>query len=218
MSEEAVIRRITAVAMIVAGILLLVGVGLTPRADDPASVVSVLTAYAEDESLATFGIVSGTAGIWVLVLGFANVHHFIGFGAGAAWGRIGFYSLIISASAMTAAGGLSLGVVESAASVVAGDVGSLDGLVIVSQNMQEYASVGLWTSLILTGIAWTRTDVYPKWASWSLLILAAASTMLASARVTSERSEGLEILVVAGVAIVGVWAIAAGAWLARKGW
>ena len=81
MSEEAVLQRLTAILLVLGGILVLVGTILVPRADDPGAVASVLAAYSGDEGSARVGTLAGSVGIWALVLGFANVHHFIGSGS-----------------------------------------------------------------------------------------------------------------------------------------
>ncbi len=173
--------------------------------------------------MARVGVGSGIVGIWSLVLGFANVHHFIGFGSGAAWGRLGFYALIIGAAGLTAAGGITLGAVDASAvwagASLEGEFNGVEALILGAQNTVNLSTIAFWTALVFVGIAWTRTEIYPKWASWPLLLLGFVSTLLAVLRLMGYG--GADIIyslieIVSG--LVGIWALVAGAWLARRAW
>ena len=220
MSEEAVLQRLTAIALVVGGVLILTGTVIVPRADDPDAVASVLAAYSSDETAARVATLADAVGVWALVLGFANVHHFIGFGSGAAWGRIGFYGLILGAAGLTTAGAVTLGAVEASVdwttSPTDTTLGAATSLVHASQSAFTISSLGFWTAVTFVGIAWTQTDVYEKWSSWPLLVLAVASLGLSLARVAVDPNASLEATSGILVGLLSMWAIVSGGWLAYK--
>ena len=222
MSEEAVLQRLTAILLVLGGILVLVGTILVPRADDPGAVASVLAAYSGDEGSARVGTLAGSVGIWALVLGFANVHHFIGSGSGAAWGRIGFYGLILGAAGLTAAHAATLGTVEAsgdwAMSPTDSALGAATGLVLASQSAFALSSLAFWTAVTFVGFAWTRSAVYETWSAWPLLAIAVASLGFALVRLAVDADKILEAGAAILVGLVAVWAIGSGGWLAYKAW
>lgn len=222
MSEGAVLQRLTSVALIVGGILTVVAIAIFPQAKDPSNLLSHVVAYSDKETLAQLGVLSRTVGVWALVLGFANVHHFIGQGAGAAWARLGFYGLVIGAAGLTAAGGLAYGAIQAAVSwsIAPADptFSVAGGLVIGSLNAFNLSVVAFWAALVFVGIAWTRTDIYPQWASWPLLILGIVGAVMGLARLFVDTTSTFELVFSFSAGLTGIWAVVVGIWLARRSW
>ena len=201
--------------------LILASVAVAPRIDDPANVTMVLAAYAEDEVSVRISSVSGAAGAWALVLGFANVHHFIGTGSGAAWGRLGFYGLILGAAGVSAAAGLRLGgvaVSDVLPDLTPGTSATAEALISFAGGAWMLGQAAIWSALIMIGIAWTRTDLYARKWSWPLLILGLALASIAWVRLVVGFDATLEAASDVATAVLGLWAVAAGATAARKAW
>ena len=218
MSEGEVLQRLTSAGMLIGGILTFVANAILPRAGDPESLSSSLAALSTNEMLAELGALGMAAGGWALVVGFSNIHHFIRVGAGAAWARLGFYELVIGIAALTVAEGLSLAAVEAAARSAEVPFSVAGGLLLASEMTFDISVVALWSALILVGIAWTRTDVYPKTAAWSLLALGVATTALGLGRLLIEPTITAELILAVLVGLTSVWAIMVGIWSARKAW
>ena len=204
--------------MVVGGLLILVANAILPRAADPGSLSSSLAALSTNETLAELGALGMAAGGWALVVGFSNIHHFIRLGAGAALARLGFYELVIGIAALTVAEGLLLAAVEAAARSAEVPFRVAGGLWLASQMTFDLSVVALWSALILFGIAWTRTDVYPKTAAWSLLAIGVATTALGMGRLFIEPTAAVEVILAVLVGLTSVWAIVVGIWSAHKAW
>ncbi len=208
MSEQEILQRLTSAGMLVGGLLTFVANAILPRAGDPESLSSSLEALSTNETLAELGALGMAAGGWALVVGFSNIHHFIRVGAGAAWARLGFCVLAIGISALTVAEGLSLAAVEAAGR--SAEVPVAVGLLLASQMTYDMSVVALWSALILVGIAWTRTDVYPNTAAWSLLALGVATTALGLGRLFIGPTIAVELILAVLVGLTSVWAIVVG--------
>ena len=222
LTEEVVIQRLTAAALIIGGVLTLMSVIILLQLGIPASVTEIISIYSTYDVLTKLGMICRAIGIWSLVLGFANVHHFIGFGAGAAWGRLGFYSLIMGASALTVATGIVIGAVEVSTVWLVEPMEEIievsGSLVIISQNSFELASIIIWAALIFVGIAWTRTIVYPKWSSWPLLFIGIALLILSLLQIFIDATQTFNSITTAVTGLLGIWALIAGIWLTRRAW
>ena len=113
-AEQEVLQRITSVALILGGaIALAAAIGFPAGVDS----VSLPAQYANASSLGNSPFLAGlrAAGVLAMVLGFSNIHHFIRFGAGAAWARIGVQTLIVSSVVVIAAEGFMAGLYQGTA-------------------------------------------------------------------------------------------------------
>ena len=222
MSEQDVLQRLTSVALIVGGILTLVANAIYPRASDAAGLMSDVVAYSENEVVVRLGALSWAVGMWVLVAGLTNTHHFIRFGAGAAWARLGFYQLVIGSATMTVSAALALGALEAAITWGAAPVDqtfSIAGsLYLASSWTFDLSIIAFWTALLIVAIAWTRTDAYPRWGSWSPLVLGLGAVAMGWTRLFVNPGPTLEIVFAITIGLTSIWAIAVGGWAVRKAW
>lgn len=225
MSEGDALQRITPVGLIIGGVLTLAAnaISLTfLRAVDPNSLPWNLTAYSDNETLGQLGALTRATGIWAMVVGFTNVHHFIRVGAGAAWARVGFYGLVIGGSGLTVAEGLALGSVDAAVGWAAAPAdltwGTATTLLLASRSIYDLSVIAFWSALIVVGFAWTRTNVYPSWAAWSLLGFGVATTAMGLVHLFVSATTTLELALVIPVGLTSAWAIVVGIWLTRKAW
>lgn len=225
MSEGDVLQRVTPVGLVIGGVFTLAAnvVFLTFLwAVDPNSLLSNVLTYSENETLGRLGALTRAIGIWAMVVGFTNVHHFIRVGAGAAWARVGFYGLVIGGSGLTVAAGLAFAAIQAAVGWAAAPsdltLGTANSLFLASRSAYDLSVVAFWSALIVVGFAWTRTDVYPSWAAWSLLGLGVATAAMGLVRLFVNTTTTTELALVILVGLTSVWAIVVGIWLCRKAW
>lgn len=224
MSEGDVLQRVTPVGLIIGGVFSLAAnaIFLTSlRAVDPNSLASTVLTYSDNELLGKIGALARAVGIWAMVVGFTNVHHFIRVGAGAAWARVGFYGLVIGGSGLTVAEGLAFGAIQAAAGWAAAPadltLGTANSLFLASRSTYDLSVIAFWSALLVIGFAWTRTNVYPLWAAWSLLGLGAWTTALAIVRLFNATA-ALGLAIALPIGLTSVWAVVVGIWLTRKAW
>lgn len=213
-SEEHALERITSAALVLAGAATFASVILPPSPSDFASTQALVDSYASERESVRSGVILGTVGIWGFVVGFANIHHFIGFGVGAAWGRLGFYTLVIGAAALTAASGISLASTE----VAALDAGTVEHWVIASTETRAIAGLGFGVGLLFIAFAANLTTRYPTWSSVILGLIALVNLGNSVFRLFTDGDEvtaSVEAIVIAALA---VWSFVTGLWLLRKVW
>ena len=208
--------------MIVGGVLVILSMLLLPISSDPEDARSIAISFSRREAISKLGVISGVMSAWAIVLGFAHVHHFIGRGSGAAWGRLGYYTLLVASAGITAAGGLLLASIRSSIEWVElgthSEFGFANAILLASQATFSLALLAFSIALVFIGTAWVRSDVYRRLASWPFLLLASLSFAISITRLLVTPGE-LFVLFSFGVgSAFGIWFIASGSWLARKTW
>ena len=221
MTEADVLRRVTSVSLIAGGILMTAAAVTFPVGDPDETLVS-LSAYSNHEVRGLLGAFGSAVGVWILAAGFSNTHHLIGQGAGAAWARLGWYTMVLGAAGITVAQGLTIGTIEVAVSW--GDAPAestfsvASGLFVASEAVYDLSIVAFWGGLAVIALGMTRTDAHPGWSSWSLLAIGAATAATGVLHLFSDVNplDEYELLVLVGP--TSVWAVLTGGWLAISGW
>ncbi len=219
-SKGDVLQRLTATGLIVGGLLTLVANAVFPRADDPSSVASWVAKAAENEVLTQLAALGVAVGVWAIVAGVAGIYRSIVAGAAAAWARIGFYGVVIGGAMFGVSSALVFGAAQAAASwsgQPADPTFSISGaLVLGSLRLFDLSLIGMWMGLTVLAIGMIQTTDYPKWASWSLLILGAATIAGGLVHLFADTTTNLEIAIGIPPGLTSVWAIVVGLWVARK--
>ena len=192
-AEQLVLQRITSVALITGGAIAL------------ASPVVTHSSYGDPMLWAWVRAL----GILAVLLGFSNVHHYLRFGAAAAWARVGVQTLLISSAGLITAEGLLAG------SLQADSDGAIPAAV---TNMQDLVQVFSYAALSTIGLAMTLSSFYPGWCGKGLLLIGAAAAVAAAAGSSFDPVTGLDQAASVTAALLGVWIGAVGAWSVRRAW
>ena len=220
-----VLQRIAGLGFIVGGIATLVANALFPRGADPSIVAERLTTAGENESLQRIALLVLIIGFWGLLVGAVGVYRSLPTGTAAAWARLGFYGFLGATTVGTAS--LATGLAATSAAVDWVSAGSTTGsteyaiaagLDAITNSMFDVMIVGYWLALLVLGIAIVRSDTYPRWLGWGVLLLSAVVVAVGTARLFTEPTQVREIILAIPAGLTSVWALVLGVWVTRKAW
>lgn len=217
--------RIAGAALVIGGVATIALNAIFPRAEDPADVVAVLTTMAEHDVRQKVSFIGGTLGLWVLAGGIAGVQRILSSGAGAAWARLGFYAVLAGVTLFTVATGLGLAATHAAVEWVAAGSGTdgaayaiAAGASAADDAVWAMSLIALWLGLGLTGVGMVRDGGFPRWLALPLPVIGFATAAFAGIPMAYAGVSLTPMMVFAGLAMLtSVWAVAAGAWMLRRG-
>lgn len=222
--ERDPLQRVTAVAMILGGVVAMVFNGLFPRAEDPWDTAGVLTMMVESRTLRQLSFLGVTAAILALTAGVVGIHRSLEGGNGAVWSRLGLYAVLVGTALFTVSVGLGQAATGAAAawaaagSTAAGpEFAVASALNLADDHVWFLSIVTYWGGLGLVGLGMVKGGLHPGWLGAFIMAVGLAAAFL----VGTPLAYGAEIPVllllfgVLGMA-TALWALVTGVWTLRR--
>jgi hypothetical protein len=221
-------QRIGSIGFIIGAILLVVSQFLLPRVSGLSGIQllpALLTNFGEQQGLVQMCALFMAFGIWGTMIGWVGVYRSISTGGGAAWVRLGFYGIVVTAAARTITFALLMATAMRAAvwlaapdatkAVALGAAGALLAAYTAMQNMSHIV-YGLHVFL---GIGMVISAVYPRWMGWGVIVLGVVVMAVEGVMpvFTGPGTVPAMIYNVLGT-LSHLWILVVGIWVARKAW
>lgn len=221
------LQRLAGISFILGAVLVMFVNILFPRGSDPSDTRGWIQAWANAGSFFKLLNLILAAGMWALMIGAAGIYRSHISGSAAAWTRMGFYGVIVGTVlwTLTAVSGIGMSSVldqwgkstEPAKSTT---------LLIASSHMYMMTTLWsmsilvFWLALTFLGIGMVLGAVYPKWLSWSLVVLSVLTWLMVGIPQTlgglSSPVTNVFFPILTGLSLL--WALVTGILILRKAW
>lgn len=227
MAKGDTLQRMAGISFIVGAVLVMFVNIFFPRASDPSDTQAWIQAWANAGSFFKVINLIMAAGMWAMVIGSAGIYRSHITGASAAWTRLGFYGVLIGVTlwTLTAISGIGISsVLEQMGKSAEPAKGTLllvaSSLMSMMNTVWSMSILVFWLALTFLGIGMLLGAVYPKWLSWSILVLSVLTWLTVGIPQTlgglSSPVTNVFFPVLAGLSLV--WALVMGIWTLRKSW
>ena len=163
------------------------------------------------------------AGFWAMMIGATGIYR--SFTLGAAWGRLGFYFLIVGTTLQTVSLSLDIATASAVANWLAASAEGQEAawsvvvvLNAVGRGVIPMTWIVYWLGFAFFGIAMVRSALYPRWLGWVGLILATPVVAVGIIQTFTARTTTVTLVFVVLALLTNFWALAVGIWIARKAW
>lgn len=218
-------QKIAGVGFISGAILFGISGLLMPHATTPTGdLQEMLKPLGEYEFLTITSSLLMTLGFWVAMIGMSGVSRSIT-ASGAAWARVGFYSVLVGTALWTVCMSLDVGTAGAVATWLAVPVEGKEAAWSVVAALSAFGRglipltwVVYWLALAFLGIAMILSTAYPRWLGRICLTLAVPTIALGIVQTFNARSITLTLMFSVLMLATALWDLATGIWIARRAW
>jgi hypothetical protein len=172
-------QRLGSAGFIIGATLLVIGNLVMPYTTAPTTNIrEMLTPLGEQAFRAEVASLLIAAGFWAMMIGVTGVYSSFTAG-GAAWGRLGFYFLVVGTTLQTVSLSLDVATASAVANWLAASAEGREAAwsVVAALNALGRGVIPMtwivyWLGFAFLGMAMVRSALYPRWLGWVGLILA----------------------------------------------
>lgn len=233
MTQQGIVRedplqRIGSAAFIIGAILMVSGGLLMPYAAKATnSVQEMLRPLGENEFRAELSSLLMMIGIWAIMIGVTGIYRATpaGTGNGTAWARLGFNFTLVGTAAWTVTLSQDVSTASAVAKWLTAPAASKEAaysavaaLNAVGRGLYPMTIMIYWMAWAILGIVIARSDIYPRWLGWILLILGITGVAVGIIQIFTDRSTIMTLTFAVVSLLTALWALAMGVWVARRAW